>query len=58
MSNNSTQAQSDNKKIISDVMTWLETQLVKHEFADMTISLSVHGGKISKTQKSLTQKFQ
>jgi len=57
VADNNSQAKAENKKIINDVTAWLETQMSKHEFCDATITLSNHAGKISKCQKSLTQKF-
>ncbi len=47
----------DNEKILSDVMLWVKKQLQNKDYCDLSISLSVHSGKISKIQKSLTEKF-
>lgn len=57
MADNIEHAKSENERIISDVMSWLETQIDKHQFCDVSISFSNHGGKIAKVQKSLTEKF-
>jgi hypothetical protein len=58
VANNNSQAKAENKKIINDVTIWLETQIEKNQFCDLSVTLSNHAGKISKCQKSLTQKFQ
>lgn len=47
----------DNEKIIADVVRWIEQQIKSKNFCDVSISLSVHAGKIAKIQKSLTEKI-
>lgn len=49
--------ENQNDKILSDVMAWIEKQIQNKNFCDVSISLSVHAGKIGKVQKSLTEKF-
>lgn len=47
----------ENEEILSDVLKWVESQIANKKYCDMSVSFSVHNGKISKLQKSLTEKF-
>lgn len=65
MGNNSTQVKNDkppdnkvnNQIILNDAVQWIESQMSKHNYADIGLTLSLHGGKVCKIQKTLMQKF-
>ena len=45
-----------NQEILAAALAWIEAQLAENPFADIGVSVSVHDGKIVKTQRTLTTK--
>lgn len=45
-----------NQEILAAALAWIEEQLAENPFADIGVSVSVHDGKIVKTQRTLTTK--
>ncbi|NQT60377.1 MAG: hypothetical protein HQ557_15470 [Bacteroidetes bacterium] len=41
---------------ISQIVRWLEDQVNKNSFADISINLKVHDGKIALIEKTVTEK--
>lgn len=45
------------KQILNDQLAWLETELKTNQYAEIGITLIVHGGEIVKVKKDLIIKL-
>jgi len=43
--------------VLDEVMAWLARQIAAGDFQDVSVTLSIHAGRIAKIQKSVTEKI-
>lgn len=47
----------ENKNIMADVIRWMEEQITAGDYRDVSVSLSLHTGRIAKITKTITEKL-